>query len=124
MLVPVASLLALFVHEHPADHGTHHDAREIHTHFNGHPHADHHDVPAGVPTADDDDDHERPIYLGAVVGEATAAAPLIAVLWEPVQLSTPAELPAQPPVHVVHGHDPPARHSLPARAPPSHPVLI
>jgi hypothetical protein len=124
LVVPVATLLGLFVHEHPDDHETdHHAARAIHAHFGGHTHASHHDTPDG-PAISDDDDHDRAVYLAVYVGEALAAPPLVAVVPHEVDVRTPAVRRSQPPLLVVHGHDPPALTDRPSRAPPRLPVLI
>lgn len=121
----MATVLALFVHSHPDDHDTaHHAGRAVHAHFQGHTHQGDAAHAPGPVIGDDDGGSDRAIYIGAFLGEATASVPVLAVAPEVIRLSAPAERPAQSPLQVVHGHDPPPLTSLPARAPPRLPVLI
>ena len=128
-VVPAATVLALFVHAHPDDHDTdHHAAHAIHSHLGGHTHPGHHADPhapaAGGTVITDDDDHDSAVYVGAFVAEAMPSFSLVAVVALAADLPTPAERAAQPPLLVVHGHDPPALRLRPSRAPPRLPVLI
>lgn len=122
--VPLAVVLGLFVHAHPDDHhADHHEAGAIHAHFAGHSHSAPHDGDQTGPGISDDA-HDRPIYLRAYLSEAIVAAHLHAVVPRAVVVATPPVRPAQPPLQVVHGHDPPAIPFRPSRAPPRLPVLI
>jgi hypothetical protein len=125
VVVPVAAVLALFVHSHPDDHDTaHHAGRAVHGHFAGHTHDGGPAHTDGPVVGDDDRDVDRAIYIGAFLGEAAAFVPVAAVVREVIRLSAPEERRAQSPLQVVHGHDPPPLTSLAARAPPPAPVLI
>lgn len=121
--VPVAVVLGLFVHAHPDDHhGDHHEAGAIHAHFAGHSHSAPHRDETGPGISDDA--HDRPIYLRAYLVDAVVTMHLHAVVSRALVVPTPPVRPAQPPLQVVHGHDPPVVPFCPSRAPPRLPVLI
>jgi len=123
-VVSATTVLALFVHAHPDDHETdHHAPHAIHAHLGGHAHAGRPVRTAG-PILDDDDGHDRAVFLNTFVAEGTAALHITAAVPDAIEAPRPAERPAQPSLLVVHGHDPPALASGPARAPPRLPVLI
>jgi hypothetical protein len=123
--VPVAALLGLFVHAHPDDHDTdHHEARAIHAHLGGHAQAARHGAVEGPVISDGEDDHDRAVYFDAYVGEAITSSSVVAAVPPAVDVPAPAVRRAQPPLQVVHGHDPPGLAFRPTRAPPRLPVLI
>ena len=120
--VPLGAICAPLVHAHLEDHGTtdHHRVRSaVHAHFEGHTGTSvpgHHSSlgPGGS---------ERTIYLQLFVAVAVASFHLTAAT-ATFELATPQEAPAHRSIHVVHSHDPPVLATLPARAPPSLPLLI
>ncbi len=125
VVVPMAAVLALYVHSHPDDHDTaHHAGRAVHAHVHGHTHQRGAAHAPGPVIGDPDGGFDRAIYIGAFLGEATTWLPVVAVARDVIRLSAPAERRAQSPLQVVHGHDPPPLTSLAARAPPRLPVLI
>jgi hypothetical protein len=118
--LPVAALLGLVLHAHPDDHNTdHHAAHVIHAHFGGHEQGHHEARRDGHPVYDDADDHDRAVYFESFVGEATASFVIAAAVPLEIDIPTPEVQAAQPPVQVVHGHDPPLCSQLAPRAPPS-----
>jgi hypothetical protein len=114
--VQVAAITAPFLHAHVDDHPNdhHHRAHEVHAHLA--PHAPGH-LPSTT-THVDGDEAERPLFLQvflAVAAHAFDTPYVLSVSFEP---PLPAERAARRPVHVVHGHDPPALTSISPRAPP------
>src|SRR5688572_15355280 len=119
--VPVAAVIALFVHAHPDDHDTdHHQAHAVHAHFSGH---DHHAPADGPLLTGDEGGRERAVFLGVFLGAAVASFTIVAALPPSIERVAPPEMPVRRTLQVAHGHDPPALSSLPARAPPRLPVL-
>jgi hypothetical protein len=120
LAVPAAAVRAPFLHAHPDEHATdHHAAPAVHAHFSSHGHTTRTSGPAIG-----DADHDRAVRLQLFVAVAAAAFALAATPSEYFVLPVPAITAAHRPVHVVHGHDPPALTSLSSRAPPRVPVLI
>ena len=125
MAVPLAALLGLFVHAHPDDHDTdHHEARAIHAHLDGHAHVERPRQAEGPAVTDGEDDRDRAVYFDTYVGEAIASSSVAAAVPPAVGVAAPAVRRAQPPLQVVHGHDPPDLAFRPTRAPPRLPALI
>lgn len=119
--LPAAALVGLVLHVHPDEHDSaHHPAQAVHAHFggHGHGHAGHAVRHDGRPEIDDVDHHERAVYFETFVGETTASIVIAAAVPAGIDLPAPAVQAAQPPVQVVHGHDPPSRSRLAPRAPP------
>jgi hypothetical protein len=116
LAIQVAALSAPLVHAHPDDHATaHHDGNAVHTHWAGHQHQH----PRSDGPAITSPDEDRAIFMSVFVAEPTAATRVVAIAQTRFVLLVPTELTAHSSVDVTHGHDPPALHSLPARAPPA-----
>jgi hypothetical protein len=127
--VPVAAVIALFVHAHPDDHDTdHHQAHAVHAHFSGHDHHhrdhDHDDHAGGPQLTDGEGGHDRAVFIGVFLGATITSFSIVAALPPSIERVAPPERPIRRTLQVAHGHDPPALSSLPARAPPRLPVLI
>jgi hypothetical protein len=119
LAVPVGAVLALFVHAHPDQHDTdHHEGRSIHAHVAGHAHPSQHVHADGPAIGHEDDDHDGAVLLDMFIAEAPAVSAIAGAIPDGIELPAPERLAAHA-LHVVHGHDPPALTSLPARAPPA-----
>jgi hypothetical protein len=139
LAIPVAAAAAPLLHAHPGDRATaHHRGATVHSHWSGHgdtpaaghSHDDDHDAGDGRAwvTSDapifDTLDPDRAIFFSTFVAVTPPLLPTPGIVPNAVALPVPHERAAHLNVEVAHGHDPPFTRSLPARAPPSLPVLI
>jgi hypothetical protein len=116
LAVQAAAVTAPLVHAHVDDHATaHHGARAIHTHWEGHARSHH---PSQTQTVESDD-HDRPIFLNALVAVAAATLLTPAVAHGVFTLFVPVETAAHRGPDTVRSHDPPFVPSLASRAPPA-----